>query len=94
MTIPVIYADDPDAHVDWQVNEDNGVTLDWATPTAAIDDGDYTVTAQWLGDPGAQRWLRVPLTGLAARTGGYNIYLRVPGGSDIHLGTVYVRDRS
>lgn len=90
---PIIYTDDEDAHVDCRVNEQNGVTLDWADPMAAVGPGTYTIAAQWLGDPATTRWLRVPLSGLTARTAGYNIYLKVPGGSDIHLGLVYVRDR-
>lgn len=92
--IPVIYADDDDAHVDWNPRDKTGNTLDWADPMVAIGSGPYDIAATWLGDPASQRWLRVPLAGLTARTSPYTAYLKVPGGSDIRLGIVLVRDRS
>lgn len=93
--IPVVYTDDDDAHVDWPLGPTDapGIPLDWVDPTAAIGPGPYDVGSEWLGDPAPQRWLRVPMSGLAARTSPYTVYLKVPGGSDIRLGTVLVRER-
>lgn len=96
-TTAAVYTDDPDAAWSWQVTDDNGNTLDFA-PLVAIGAGDYDITATWQGTTETvgtttKRWLKVPLTGLTASTSPYPVYLRVPGGIDFKLGTVYIRDR-
>ncbi len=49
------------------------------------------MTATWETTAGTTRTLRVPLDGLTAGT--KHLYLQVPSGTDIALGTVYVRAR-
>lgn len=90
--VPVVYTDDPDAHWTFTITDGEGGTLDWASPAVAARGGDYTLAATWLGDPGSTRRLRVPLADLAA--GSYALYLKVPGGNDFRLGTVWVTDRT
>lgn len=93
MTDPTVYDDDDDAHVDWPVTDTNGNNLDWPNPMAAVGSGPYDIAAAWLGDPSPKRWLRVPLVGVPG--GGLRaVYLKVPGGSDVLLGNVYILKRS
>ena len=85
-----VYSDDTDAYVDRQVTDNSGGTLDW-TPLVAVDAGPYDVAASWQGDPGPTRTLRVPLVGLAVGT--HRLYLNVPGGTNLSLGSVHVTAR-
>lgn len=93
---PVRYADDPDASITWPVTDAGGENIDFP-PTCALDSGDYTVTGTWLDPAGPTRRIQVPLVGvdLQGRAGrSITVYLQVPGGSDIRLGTVYVTSRA
>lgn len=91
-TIPTIYADDTDASWDFTVTSRDGENVDWVSPLVAVKGAGYTVAATWLGTASATRVLRVPLVGLAV--GNHSLYLRVPNGTDVHLGAVRVRTRT
>jgi hypothetical protein len=91
MSTPLVYSDDPDASCTFTVTDKAGNDLDWA-PLVAVKGGDYDITAEWLGDPAPERKVKVPLDSLAA--GSHALYLKVPGGNDLRLGFVSVKDRS
>lgn len=89
---PIVYTDDPDAHATFTVKDRQpDGDLDWE-PLVGVGAGDYTITAEWLGDPGTPRDLKVPLTGIESGT--KRLYLKVPDDNDIKLGTVIIRSRS
>lgn len=92
MATPTIYLDDPDPFWTFTVKSADGTDVDWASPVVAIGPGSYTVTGTWLGSASATRKLSVPLAGLTAGT--KRLYLRVPSGTDIQLGQVFVRNRT
>lgn len=85
---PTVYLDDPDPSWTFTITSRNELEVDWDNPVVAIGPGDYEVNATWEGDAGTSRTLRVPLDGLTAGT--KQLYLRVPNGTDIALGTVWV----
>lgn len=87
----VVYSDDPDAAWTFTVTSRDTTEVDWSSPVVAIGSGSYTVNATWTTAAGTTRTLRVPLVGLTA--GIKKLYLRVPGGADIALGQVIVKDR-
>ena len=92
MTLPpaFVFADDEDAHVDRVVSDAQGNDLTF-TPLVAVDGGAYEVAATWQGDPGPSRTLRVPVGSLLP--GSHRLYLQVPGGNDLSLGSVHVMER-
>lgn len=90
-TIPTVYSDDPDASWTFTITSRDATQIDWASPVVAIGSGDYEVAATWDTDAGTTRTLRVPLVGLTK--GDKTLYLRVPLGTDISLGTIRVQDR-
>ena len=91
-----LYADDPDAHIDYPVTDANGGTLDW-TPTVTVTDaagtttevtGEWQATATTQGDSSTIRTLRVPLTGLTA--GVHSLRLLIADDNDVFLGNVHL----
>ena len=89
--VPTIYADDPDAYVEFRVTDTTGQDLSW-TPMVAFDGGDYTTEAVWQGPLGSTRVLRVPVdSGMSQTT--HTVYLRITGGTDQSLGQFYVAAR-
>jgi hypothetical protein len=86
-----VYFDDPDASWTFTVTDKAGNDLDWTPVEVAADSGPYDLTATWEDVPSASRKLKVSLAGLAA--GMHRLYLKVPGGNDLTLGSVYVRVR-
>jgi hypothetical protein len=90
---PVVLADDPDASWSFDVTDPDGNDLTFDPPMVAIGAGDYTVEAAWVGAPAPTRRLRIPLTGLTPGRR-HTVYLKVPGGNDVQLGAVYVRQRT
>lgn len=91
-TQPTIYTDDPDASWTFTITSRDDTEIDWASPVVAIGSAGYTVNATWDDAASTERRLRVPLVGLTA--GVRTLYLRVPSGTDIALGTVNVRARN
>lgn len=91
--LPTIYTDDPDAHWDFEVTDHLGNDLDWDPVEAAIGSSLYIVNAEWLGAASPVRWVRVPLTVGVTPKRNHAIYLKVPGGNDVRLGTVYAAQR-
>ena len=92
--MPIVYLDDPDAFVDWEVTDSQGQNLDWASPQIAIDSGSY-LTAEWQGVAGPTRTIRLAMPlGLGLAPNVHGAYLKVPNGNDIILGAVYVTNRS
>ena len=93
--LQIRYTDDADAYTDWIVGpkvvqpDSPDITF---TPTIAVKDGDYTVTGVWQSDVGPSRTLRVPVAGLPV--GSHRLYLQVPGGNDLSIGTVHMVARS
>lgn len=93
MAQPVVYTDDPDATWTFTVtSQDANVEVDWASPLVAIDGGAYDVACTWEGPAAVSRQVKVPLGGLTKGT--KTLYLQVPTGTDIQIGTVKVRDRT
>lgn len=78
-----LYADDPDVHVTYPITDSQGGTNEWP---ALVRVKDEEITAEWLGDPGPKRNLRVPLASLGAGT--HRLRLIVPGDNDVSLGNV------
>jgi hypothetical protein len=75
-----LYADDPDVHADFEVA---GPDLVFSPAVITSDD----VTAEWLAAAvDDKRTLRVHLYGLTV--GNHPLRLVVPGGNDVHLGTI------
>jgi hypothetical protein len=87
-----VWTDDPDASWTFTVTDGEDNDLDWTPAAVAAGAGTFDLTATWLGDVGPVRKLKVDLDTLAANN--YTLYLQVPGGNDVVLGTVAVRDRS
>jgi len=87
LSMVTVYADDADAYVDRIVTATGGESLTFA-PTVAVDAGAFTITASWLGEPAAPRPLRIPVAEL--EVGRHRLYLNVPGGNDLDLGSVNV----
>jgi hypothetical protein len=85
-------ATDADVHVRYTVTDATGEDNDF-TPVVdvtgdALDPDDppaNPVTAEWETVAGPTRTLRVPLY---RYTGTLTLWLRVPGGNDVYLGTV------
>lgn len=76
-----LYADDPDAHVDYEMA---GADLVFA-PSVTTAAG--AVTAEWLAAAtDGKRTLRVHVSGLPK--GNHGLRLVVPGGNDANLGIV------
>lgn len=95
MPNPIVYADDPDAHVVYPITDANGGALNF---TAVVIVGRGTsaveVTASWVGTTTTEggtssRDLSIPLTGRTP--GGYRLRLKVPGDNDLDVGFVQVR---
>jgi hypothetical protein len=91
--LPVVYKDDADAVVTWEVTDNDGQNVDWASPQIAVADGAYA-SATFLGSPAPVRKisLAMPLA-LSLPAGFHSAYLKVPTGTDLFLGTVHVRTR-
>lgn len=89
--VPKVYDDDVDAFWDFTVTSSNGAVLDWTPVNVALGTGPYTRAATWQGDPGTERTLRVPFSGVAAGT--HHVHLDVPGGTNFELGVVNVVKR-
>lgn len=94
MAAQTVYTDDADAFVQWTVTDTDGSNLDWADPTIAVGTAAY-ISASWQGSASPTRVIRlqVPL-GLGLAPGVYGAYLKVPNGSDFHLGQIAVLDRT
>lgn len=90
LRIDTVYTDDANAWIERQVTDNSGGDLTWA-PLVAVDSGDYDITAEWRGDVGSTRVLRVPLVGLEPGT--HDIYLQNPNGPDWPLGQVIATRR-
>lgn len=90
--VPVIYSDDTDAYLDWTITDRTGQELTW-TPTVAFDAGAYEVAAEWQGDVGSTRVLRVPVDGSAHDQTMHTVYLQVADGVDQRLGQFTVAAR-
>jgi hypothetical protein len=91
---PVIYTDDTDPSLTWEVTDANGQDVDWASPEIAIGGSAYG-SASWVGTPAPTRQIRLTLPSPAGVAGTlYTAYLKVPGGSDLRLGSFYVTARS
>lgn len=87
-----MYADDPDVSRTFTVLARTG-DLSWASPIVQVEDTDLPdIQAEWLGSPGSERSLKVPLFGLPA---GYMLFLRlvVPDDVDIELGYAILEAR-
>lgn len=86
-----LYADDADAFVEDQVTDTRGNVLDFDPVVMA---GDVELPAQWLGDPGTTRVLRITVGGLGL-VGGVRYQLRLvnPNGNDLALEPVYLFTR-
>lgn len=91
--VQVVYADDPDAHAVFEVTDAADGDLDWADPKVAVGAADYELDAEWLGDPGTPRQIKVPVPDVEPRTTPYTLYLQVPGGNDFPLGRVSIKAR-
>lgn len=91
MTQRVVYTDDPDATWTFTVTSKDETEIDWATPMVAIRSGAYQA-ATWVGPAGTTRQVRVSFAGVTAGRGA-NVYLQVPNGTDLLLGTVDVKER-
>lgn len=94
--IPVVYVDDPDAAIAYDVTNTAGASLTF-DPKVALGDGDYTITGTWEGDPATTRRLRIPMAAAIAdqtvRSATYKVYLQNPNGADLLLGYVQVNRR-
>lgn len=90
-TTPVVYTDDPDAAWTFTITSRDDTSINWSSPVVAIGSGTYTVSGTWVTAAGTTRQLSVPLSGLTK--GVKRLYLRVPGGTDISLGDIQVRER-
>jgi hypothetical protein len=90
LPVVVVYTDDPDASVTRKITSQNGTDLTGTPKVAAGPDG-YTITAEWLGDEGPERLIRVPVDDLDE--GRYKLYLEVPGFNDLPLGEVLIVER-
>lgn len=82
-----------DATVIYPITDDASPpgTLNFTPAVRAWQSDDTTVdiaNAEWLGEPGAQRDLSVPLAGLPA--GLWGLGLTVADGPDLFLGNVYI----
>jgi hypothetical protein len=94
MTTPVVYLDDADAVVTFEVTDSGGQDVDWASPVVSVAGGAWTA-AEWVGAPAASRQLRLPMPlGLGLVRGTYRVHLQVPNATDIQLGWVTVETRS
>jgi hypothetical protein len=91
---PVVYDDDTDASATWELTQEDGEPIDWASPQIAIAGGSY-VAASWLDPAGSPRRIQVSMPlGLGLPRGTYKAHLKVPGGNDIQLGWVTVETRA
>jgi hypothetical protein len=93
-SIPAVYTDDADAVVTWEVTDNDGQNVDWASPQIAVGGAAYT-SATWLGSPAPIRKITLAMPLALSLAGGFHsAYLKVPTGTDLFLGTVHVRVRA
>ena len=91
MTV-IIYSDDTDAAITFEVTRDDGGDIDW-TPLVAVAGGEYE-SATWLDPVGNPRRIQyaMPL-GLGLPDGAYRVHMKVPSGNDVQLGWVAIQSR-
>ena len=94
MANPIVFLDDADAFVAFDVTDRDGQNVDWASPQIAIGGGSY-LSAAWQGSPAPTREIRLAMpNGLSLAEGVHSVVLKVPNGNDFTLGAVYVTSRS
>lgn len=94
MAIPIVFLDDADAFVAFDVTDEDGQNLDWASPQMSVAGGSY-LSATWQGSPAPTREIRLAMpNGLGLAQGVHSVDLKVPGGNDFTVGAVYVKSRS
>jgi hypothetical protein len=94
MALQVILTDDADAYAAWDVTDNDGNNVDWASPQIAIGNGTYQ-SAVFQGSPAPIREIRLSMpNALGMSPGRYSAYLKVPNGPDLVLGGIYVKARA
>lgn len=78
-----LYADDPDVHARYRVDDADGGLNDF-TPTVKLVKTGAELAAVWVGEPSARRVLQVSLAGLEANVG-HPLRLVNPEGNDVPL---------